>query len=233
MAKKLQLDTTSNESAEHPSREKPAPPRRATASDVLGQSQDKTTRGGGPVDPKWARHHRLLLRLRGRLSGEGGRLAGSATEPLETFSMDLADAATDEFDHDMALAQLSANRNALEDVEDAIQRILDGRYGVCEVSGRAIPIERLDAIPWARYTIEAETDVERDGEANRRSLGNVASVKGGRASDLEDSEIEDEKRLPDPTDELLSIVPEEAKPKGRAPRQPKEPSATKTQKRKR
>jgi hypothetical protein len=61
--------------------------------------------------------------------------------------------------------------------------------------------------------MEAEAELERKGVIPRRHLGAVASLKGKTSSDLEDSETEEEKQLPDPTDEILTIVPAEPKPR--------------------
>ena len=99
------------------------------------------------VIPKWAWLYQVLLDLRERLlKGRSEQLA-QAAEPLEPHSMDIADSATDEFDHDMALSQLSAEQDALFEVEQALKRILIGTYGVCEETGQPIPQERLKAVP--------------------------------------------------------------------------------------
>ncbi len=50
---------------------------------------------------------------------------------------------------------LSANdRQILAQVERALQRMDDGTYGISEVSGQPIPLERLDALPWATTNVD-------------------------------------------------------------------------------
>jgi hypothetical protein len=65
------------------------------------------------VNPKWASHYRALLGLRERLLKERGERIAQAAEPLEPHSMDIADSAIDELDHDLALSALSAEQDAL------------------------------------------------------------------------------------------------------------------------
>ncbi|MCA9390527.1 TraR/DksA C4-type zinc finger protein [candidate division WWE3 bacterium] len=46
-------------------------------------------------------------------------------------------------------------------VKTAIQKIDNGTYGICDLTGDRIPDDRLKAIPWAIYTKEAEEQLER------------------------------------------------------------------------
>lgn len=104
--------------------------------------------------------------------------AAELAEPLEVQSMDDTDSATDEFDHNLALAILSHEEDDLFEVDAAIQRILDGTYGVCEVTGKAIPELRLRVVPWTRYTKDALDGIERQHPDNRLHLKGVASIQG-------------------------------------------------------
>lgn len=53
----------------------------------------------------------------------------------------------------------------LTEIESALTRLAEGRYGVSEESGEPIPIERLRLIPWARRTTEEEGELQRDDRA--------------------------------------------------------------------
>jgi RNA polymerase-binding transcription factor DksA len=55
------------------------------------------------------------------------------------------------FDRAMAALHMYAAREAIEEIHDALVRIEDGSYGTCLSCGRAIPLERLEAIPQATY----------------------------------------------------------------------------------
>ena len=136
------------------------------------------------IDPQWAWHYRVLLGLRERLLKDRGEQLAQAAERLEGYSMDMADSATDEFDHDLALGKLSAEQDALYEVEEALKRIRNGTYGICEESGKPIPVARLKAIPWARFTIEVEARLEHKGVVRQPHLGKVRSVQEAEAAAL-------------------------------------------------
>ncbi len=61
------------------------------------------------------------------------------------------------------------DRELLEEVNRALQKMKDGTYGVCEKTGQEIPYERLEAVPYARMTVEAQADVEDDLETDAPS----------------------------------------------------------------
>ena len=151
--------------------------RAATAAEILGQAPN----GAFPsmrVPAKWRWHYRVLISLQDRLLGDRGDLLRGAAEPLEPHSLDEADSATDEFDHDLALAQLSAEQDALFEVNEALNRILDGTYGFCEQTGEAVPASRLKAVPWTRFTRQIKDRLEKTGDAHRTRLNKTATVRG-------------------------------------------------------
>lgn len=126
---------------------------------------------------KWQTFYRRLIRLREDLLAARKDLLRTAAEPVASFSQHMADAASDDFDHDLALAGLSLEQDALYEVEAALRRIERGTYGVCEVSGKPIPLARLKAVPWARFTAEAGAQLEKRGALGRAKLGELGSVR--------------------------------------------------------
>jgi RNA polymerase-binding transcription factor DksA len=93
------------------------------------------------------------------------------------FGMHQADAGSDAYDKDFALSLLSQEQDALYEVEEALKRIDNGTYGVCEISGKNIPHLRLEALPFARFTVECQADIER-GRRSQRSRVPVTSLFG-------------------------------------------------------
>src|SRR6201984_1154458 len=81
------------------------------------------------------------------------------------FAMHQADAGSDAYDRDFALSLLSQGQNAFYEFEEALKRIEIGTYGVCEMSGKPIPHARLEAIPFARFTVECQTQIEKQKKA--------------------------------------------------------------------
>jgi len=112
------------------------------------------------VAKKWAWHYQALRKIRRRLLEGRSEKIGEVSEPLEPHSMHLADTATDELDHELALGELDAEQNLLYEVDSAIQRILDGSYGKCQVTGKPIPAARLHAVPWTPFCKEVAAKLE-------------------------------------------------------------------------
>ena len=83
------------------------------------------------------------------------------------FGMHTADAGSDAYDRDFALSLLSQERDSLFEIDAALKKINDGNYGFCEISGKAIPHNRLEALPFARYTVECQADLEKTNRLTR------------------------------------------------------------------
>src|SRR5262249_19343135 len=104
-----------------------------------------------------------LLQLRDAMVDS---MAGVAQDTLRSraegseasaFGMHQADAGSDAYDRDFALSLLSQEQDALYEIDQALKRIELGTYGVCEMSGKPIPHARLEAIPFARFTVECQS----------------------------------------------------------------------------
>ena len=87
--------------------------------------------------------------------------------------MHQADAGSDAYDRDFALTLLSKEANALGEIEEALQRLEMGIYGKCEVSGARIPQPRLEAMPFARLTVECQAAKEKEDSLNDYNHGNA------------------------------------------------------------
>jgi RNA polymerase-binding transcription factor DksA len=79
-----------------------------------------------------------------------------------------ADAGSDAYEKDFALSLLSQEQDALYEIEEALKRIENGTYGVCEMSNKFIPHARLEAIPFARFTVECQQQLEKENRGRRR-----------------------------------------------------------------
>jgi DnaK suppressor protein len=147
------------------------PPSAANARDVLGRHLDKEN-----IPAAWQRHYARLLQLRKHLLQDTKELDGDAKAETSSFSMHMADAATDSFDRDLALTLLAMDQNAIGEIDAAIQRIREGRYGLCELTGKSIPRKRLEAIPWARYTVKGQAELEMNGDAAQVHLNKLETM---------------------------------------------------------
>lgn len=77
------------------------------------------------------------------------------------YSQHQADEGTDDFDRTVALEVTSKEFNVLRQIERALDKIKEGTYGVCDLSGEEIPLPRLEAIPYATMTVKAQEKLEK------------------------------------------------------------------------
>jgi len=84
-----------------------------------------------------------------------------AAGDLSSMPIHMADMGTDNFEQEFALGLMDSDRKILAEISDALGRIDEGSYGICEGTGKPIPRARLEANPWARYCIKYATMVEQ------------------------------------------------------------------------
>jgi RNA polymerase-binding transcription factor DksA len=146
----------------------------------MAESKGRTqasTRLVNAISNRLMKQRQRLLRLREALLEEIHQLRSEASEENPNYSMHPADAATDSFDRDLVLGFASFKQEGLYEIDAALERIDNGRYGVCELTGQLIPWERLEAIPWTRFSLETQKQIERDTRPRIGPLGTVRQVE--------------------------------------------------------
>jgi len=73
----------------------------------------------------------------------------------------MADMGTDNYEQEFTLGLMEKDRKLLRDLNDGLAKIQNGTYGICEGTGKPISKARLEAQPWARYSIEYARKLER------------------------------------------------------------------------
>jgi RNA polymerase-binding transcription factor DksA len=99
---------------------------------------------------------------------------------LSSYSFHMADQGTDNFDREFAANLLSGEQDVLYEVEEALRRIESGAYGVCEMSGQPIERERLKVIPYARYSVAVQSQMEK-GKPRFRPFKRTSIQQGSAA----------------------------------------------------
>jgi len=127
--------------------------------------------------------------------------------------MHQADAGSDAYDRGFALSLLSQEQDALYEIEEALKRVDAGTYGICEMSGKPIPHARLEAIPFARFTVECQTQIEKQKKAMRLRQPVKSLEEGGEG---EEDTITDSKWLAVMPREIITLECTEAKAEGKA-----------------
>jgi DnaK suppressor protein len=131
----------------------------------------------GPVNRVTKKDHKhfedRLLEERARLVKELGYLEANVLKQnqrdssgdLSGYSFHMADLGTDAMEREKAFLFASAEGRALYDLDEALRRLYNGNYGVCESCGQPIARERLEVVPHARLCVRCK---EREEKAGRR-----------------------------------------------------------------
>lgn len=130
----------------------------------------------------------LLHKLRDRVVDEITFLAGDnlnrsqrdSSGDLSSYSFHMADQGTDNFDREFALNRVSSEQDVLYEIDEALQRIEQGTYGICEMTGQPIEKERLQAMPYTRYCLAAQAEMEK-GRARYRPFGPTITQSAERS----------------------------------------------------
>ncbi len=83
-----------------------------------------------------------------------------ASGDLSSMPIHMADLGTDNFQQEFSLGLMDSERRLIVEIDDALHRIETGSYGICEGTGKPISRARLDAQPWARYSVEYAKMIE-------------------------------------------------------------------------
>src|SRR5437763_1353570 len=154
----------------------------ATAADILGLNRTSK------IPARWSKQHERLIAERDRLLA----CDRSPTEGSSVKMDDLGDAAADESQRCLSLVAACAAQANLVDVLEAIRRIERGTYGICEMTGKPIEAERLRAIPWTRYSLQGQKELEKAGFGHRHALPGLESAREMVLAAGEDGGTEEE-----------------------------------------
>ena len=149
----------------------------ASIDDILGfgtvSVAKKPIRDEKKVPKEWDSYYKILKAMRDSLRGSLGErssetIGASARESGE-LSLNSSDAGTETFDRDLALSMVANDHEALEEIEDAIDRIFDGSYGICQETNKPIKKNRLQAVPFTRFSLEGQIQYEKSSRRERDS----------------------------------------------------------------
>lgn len=176
-------------------------------SPVKASGSKKSARSGklkSPLKKKQLNEFRdLLLEKRRSLIGDMVGMTGGGGRSMQESSGDLsnmpthpADIGSDNFEHEFTLGLLESERKMLDEINEALQRIEDGTFGICMGTGEPIGLPRLKARPWCKYSIEYQRLIEK-GLAQPRDEDNRFGV-----DDADDDIDEEEDEALDEIDDV-------------------------------
>lgn len=98
---------------------------------------------------------REILRNVNEIEGEALKKSRmDATGDLSSMPIHMADIGTDNYEQEFALGLMDSERKLLREIDNALERIEQKTYGICEGTGKPISKARLEAQPWAKYCVE-------------------------------------------------------------------------------
>lgn len=110
----------------------------------------------------------LLLKKREEILNEIKHIAEEnlksqkeASGDLSSYSYHMADMASDSYDRELSLNLASGEQDILYEIDDALKRIKEGKYGRCISCDKKIPSRRLNAVPYAKYCIQCQSKEEK------------------------------------------------------------------------
>lgn len=130
-------------------------------------TDNKPRKNQAGISPKELEHFRdLLLAKRRELVGdmtsmESEALRQGGSSNLSNLPIHMADMGTDNYEQEFTLGLMEKDRTLMRDINNALAKIQDGSFGICEGTGKPIAKARLEAQPWARYGIEYARKMEK------------------------------------------------------------------------
>ncbi|MEC9372441.1 MAG: TraR/DksA family transcriptional regulator [Planctomycetota bacterium] len=141
---------------------RPVEPGEAAESPLVETKRLKKT----PLNKRELDHFRNVLLLKRRqVAGDVSDMESEALMSvggsLSSLSQHMADQGSDEYDQSLSLNLAESQRRLLKEIDEALERIEDKTYGICEMMGTPINKDRLEATPWAKYSLEGARQRDR------------------------------------------------------------------------
>lgn len=152
---------------EKPSKKAPPPPPVILPSPVPTDGKPRKNQAG--LSSRELEHYRsLLLAKRRELVGDMSSMEREALQSgggsnLSNLPIHMADMGTDNYEQEFTLGLVEKDRVLLREINSALGKIQDGTFGLCEGTGKVIGKPRLEAQPWAKYSIEYAREMEKGG----------------------------------------------------------------------
>lgn len=110
-----------------------------------------------------SKFRKRLEEMRDKISGSLQLCAAEVKKPDEAtgYSQHHADQGTDDFDRKISLEVSNQEMQILRQIVRALEKVADGTYGICDISGEEIPKARLEAMPYATTTVKAQEKLEK------------------------------------------------------------------------
>ena len=127
--------------------------------------RDNNSNNTGLTTAEIGKFKTLLLAKRNEILGNVLSMEDEALHrqrnDLSNMPIHIADAGSDNYEIENTLGLMDSERKLLREIDEALDRIENGTYAICEGNGKPIPKARLKAIPWAKYCVEYASMLEK------------------------------------------------------------------------
>jgi DnaK suppressor protein len=130
-----------------------------------------------------------LLAMKQKLLGEIDSELRAEREGNKDEGMDTYDLASEERDREINFILSDRERVKLQQIDDALERIDAGNYGVCESCGLEIGEERLTAMPFSRLCRDCQEDQERESKSQRQRDDEPNTYRKIGSTDADDENV--------------------------------------------
>jgi DnaK suppressor protein len=168
--KKDSVNRSPRKPAARAARKKPVPVEaRVESASAAAPVAKGVKRNAGLTTPELRHFRELLLAKRATLVGDVTSMANEAlgknrqdaSGDLSNMPIHMADIGSDNYEQEFTLGLLESEQGLLREINAALTRMDKGTYGICLGTGKVIGKPRLEAKPWARYSIEYARQVEK------------------------------------------------------------------------
>lgn len=179
----------------------------ASVLDILGfnpyeQQSTLAAYGYENIPQKWKKYYDQLIDMREQLERRVSFLAKDTLEQsavgeggggLNMLGQHMADGAAQQVDLELALTFVATEKDLLNEVNDALARIRDGTYGICQQTGQTIEPKRLAVLPFARFSLQGQQEYERAKlvQSKKQRQGAIFVDSGEGEDLLPEDEIEE------------------------------------------
>jgi DnaK suppressor protein len=115
-----------------------------------------------------AKYKKLLIKIRESINGDINHIAKDnlksqkeSSGDLSGYSFHMADMASDSYDRELSLNIASEEQEVIYEIDDALKRMEEGKFGLCISCDKKIPQKRLNAVPYAKYCIQCKSKEEK------------------------------------------------------------------------
>ncbi len=172
----------------------------ASLSDILGfnpvEAPTREKVESRDIPRKWKKYYGKLMELRKhhsqgieiRVEEVHKRSAKEDSGDLSSYGQHLADAGSESFERDMAYNLLLTSKEVLFEIDEAVKRMKNGTYGICEVTGKPISEDRLWSIPFTRYSKEGQEIKEIEQRHTKSSQNSIYEMPSDGVSTEDETE---------------------------------------------